>query len=270
MSSRVRQAVSLLLAVAIATLPWMMLRHPATPSHRRRSTRGLHVSAAHAADHAPPPPPRPPPAASQPEASAIKPLLGPAATSLVDESVDKATRQPSTLLFVGEGAAGTALHPRRLLPLPQFNLSWTRGAAPPHSEGWEPSRSQRAALPERDVKVPPPQPYLLHLCPALHRSGLSCPQELYFNSCAVVGSSGVLRRSYTPVGGAGAGAGAGVMRMVERGARSRGGKEREWQLVCGRSGYGAFIDAHDLVIRFNGAPAGVRLSHLRLRSAAHG
>ena len=80
----------------------------------------------------------------------------------------------------------------RMLKYPQFNLTWTRGAPPPRSDGWSPTEVQRARLPLRDLK------------------------EQYYASCAVVGSSGTLRRS----------------------------------------GYGRFIDAHEMVMRFNGAPAG--------------
>ena len=80
----------------------------------------------------------------------------------------------------------------RLMRYPQFNLTWTRGAPPPRSDGWSPTEGQRARLPLRDLK------------------------EQYYASCAVVGSSGTLRRS----------------------------------------GYGRFIDAHEMVMRFNGAPAG--------------
>ena len=80
----------------------------------------------------------------------------------------------------------------RLLRYPSFNLTWTRSAPPPRSDGWKPTDAQRLRLPPRDLK------------------------ESYFRSCAVVGSSGTLRRS----------------------------------------GYGPFIDAHEAVIRFNGAPAG--------------
>ena len=80
----------------------------------------------------------------------------------------------------------------RLLRYPSFNLTWTRSAPPPRSDGWKPTDAQRLRLPLRDLK------------------------ESYFRSCAVVGSSGTLRRS----------------------------------------GYGPFIDAHEAVIRFNGAPAG--------------
>jgi len=80
----------------------------------------------------------------------------------------------------------------RLLRYPVFNLTWTRGGAPPRPDGWAPTEGQRAWLPQRDLK------------------------ERYYRSCAVVGSSGTLRRS----------------------------------------GYGSFIDAHEAVWRFNGAPAG--------------
>ena len=80
----------------------------------------------------------------------------------------------------------------RLWTYPLFNLSWTRGASPPRSDGWAPTEGQRGRLPERDLK------------------------ERYYQSCAVVGSSGTVRRS----------------------------------------GYGRFIDAHEMIMRFNGAPAG--------------
>ena len=81
----------------------------------------------------------------------------------------------------------------RMLKYPTgFNLTWTRNAPPPRSDGWQPSEGQRKKLPDKDLK------------------------EQYYASCAIVGSSGTLRRS----------------------------------------GYGRFIDAHELVMRFNGAPAG--------------
>ena len=87
---------------------------------------------------------------------------------------------------------GGASRRGRLLRYPQFNLTWTRGAPPPRSGEWAPTAAERRALPSRDLK------------------------EKCYRSCAVVGSSGTLRRS----------------------------------------GYGRFIDAHEMVIRFNGAPAG--------------
>ena len=90
--------------------------------------------------------------------------------------------------FSNAGAPG-ALHPivpmlgailsppvnrqARLLRYPRFNLTWTRGVQVPHSSSWEPTYAQRARLPERDLK------------------------ERYYRSCAVVGSSGTLRRSGT-------------------------------------------------------------------------
>ena len=80
----------------------------------------------------------------------------------------------------------------RMMRYPSFNLTWTRGAPPPRSDGWAPSEAQRLRLPSRDLK------------------------EQYYASCAVVGSSGTLRRR----------------------------------------GYGRYIDAHEVVMRFNGAPAG--------------
>ena len=82
----------------------------------------------------------------------------------------------------------------RLAPYPRFNLTWTRGAPTPtaRTAGWSPTEAQRRSLPERDLK------------------------EAFYRTCAVVGSSGNMRRS----------------------------------------GYGWFIDQHQLIIRFNGAPAG--------------
>jgi hypothetical protein len=101
--------------------------------------------------------------------------------------------RPILPMLAGVAARATdAQRLPRLLRYPSFNLTWTRSAPPPRSDGWKPTDAQRLRLPLRDLK------------------------ESYFRSCAVVGSSGTLRRS----------------------------------------GYGPFIDAHEAVIRFNGAPAG--------------
>ena len=82
----------------------------------------------------------------------------------------------------------------RLAAYPRYNLTWTRGAPAPafRAAGWTPSEAQRRVLPVRDLK------------------------EAFYRTCAIVGSSGNLRRS----------------------------------------GFGWFIDRHQFVMRFNGAPAG--------------
>ena len=95
-------------------------------------------------------------------------------------------------MLMPEGSGGSSTRRPRMMRYPLFNLTWTRGAPPPRSDGWSPTEGQRRRLPERDLK------------------------ERYYASCAIVGSSGTLRRS----------------------------------------GYGRFIDAHEMVMRFNGAPAG--------------
>jgi len=116
----------------------------------------------------------------------------------VEHVAAEATSTPAELrpilpMLAGVAARATdAQRLPRLLRYPSFNLTWTRSAPPPRSDGWKPTDAQRLRLPLRDLK------------------------ESYFRSCAVVGSSGTLRRS----------------------------------------GYGPFIDAHEAVIRFNGAPAG--------------
>lgn len=125
-----------------------------------------------------------------------EPLL--ADSRAVEHVAAEATSTPAELrpilpMLAGVAARATdAQRLPRLLRYPSFNLTWTRSAPPPRSDGWKPSDAQRLRLPLRDLK------------------------ESYFRSCAVVGSSGTLRRS----------------------------------------GYGPFIDAHEAVIRFNGAPAG--------------
>jgi hypothetical protein len=103
---------------------------------------------------------------------------------------DVAARAIVPMLLVEEGSRVRG----RIAAYPRFNLTWTRGAPAPgyRAAGWSPSEAQRRALPERDLK------------------------EAFHRTCAVVGSSGNLRRS----------------------------------------GYGWFIDRHELVMRFNGAPAG--------------
>jgi hypothetical protein len=125
-----------------------------------------------------------------------EPLL--ADSRAVEHMAAEATSTPAELrpilpMLAGVAARATdAQRLPRLLRYPSFNLTWTRSAPPPRSDGWKPTDAQRLRLPLRDLK------------------------ESYFRSCAVVGSSGTLRRS----------------------------------------GYGPFIDAHEAVIRFNGAPAG--------------
>ena len=119
-------------------------------------------------------------AASEPEPP---PLRGP-----LPEDVAAHAIVPMIVVESGSRVRG------RIAAYPRFNLTWTRGApAPGHrAAGWSPTEAQRRALPARDLK------------------------ESFYRSCAVVGSSGNLRRS----------------------------------------GYGWFIDRHELVMRFNGAPAG--------------
>ena len=120
-------------------------------------------------------------------ASSVTSMSAAVATATSSESLQKLV--PLTPL--PSPTEGGARRPR-MLKYPLFNLTWTRGAPPPRSDGWAPTEGQRKRLPDRDLK------------------------ERYYQSCAIVGSSGTLRRS----------------------------------------GYGRFIDAHELVMRFNGAPAG--------------
>jgi hypothetical protein len=127
-------------------------------------------------------------------------LVDPAAASVAAASLSaaaaaKAAFAPESVRrlvpMLPERDPSAARRPR-MLRYPLYNLTWTRGAPPVRADGWVPTEAQRARLPARDLK------------------------ELYYASCAVVGSSGTLRRS----------------------------------------NYGKFIDAHELVMRFNGAPAG--------------
>lgn len=134
----------------------------------------------------------------------------------------------------------TAIRSTRLLRYPLFNLTWTRGAPPPRSDGWSPSEGQRARLPTRDLK------------------------ERYYRSCAVVGSSGLMRRTgwyrcWTTRSRA-------PEAPTTRSAHATQppacpARPRVDRAASCASGRGKYIDAHELVMRFNGAPAGGGYGH---------
>ena len=140
-----------------------------------------------------------------------------------------AAAAPVATAAVGGAAAAHAIVPMimlppsarrlpRLVPYPEFNLSWTRGAPPPRADGWLAPEAQRRYVPERDLK------------------------ESYHRTCAIVGSSGNLRRS----------------RCATRRAIRRAIFAAQFSRVRPPSSrrYGWFIDQHEMVMRFNGAPAG--------------